>query len=175
MEIEKLKTNLESITASCVVTFKKFTSSLNDFTKTLDAENELAKFSNWTFVDAFRPIAKALSEFLPRSYISFVNEAIDMVKNWDDPVDVLWFFDMKLDRTKRRNTMSRYLRKEENLNISEKALGIYSNSSFSFYRDGDEYYYHDISNASKQPIENFTYIGSIEDVEEFLLAMVEEE
>lgn len=71
--------------------------------------------------------------------------------------------------------MSRYLRKEENLNISEKAFEIYSNSSFSFYRDGDEYYYHAMNNATRQPIENLTYIGSIEDVEEFLLAMVEEE
>ena len=64
--------------------------------------------------------------------------------------------------------MSRYLKKEENLNLSDYAFAVYASSTFSFYRDGETYYMHDSSSAEFQPVGNLERIGDIDDVDTFL-------
>lgn len=53
--------------------------------------------------------------------------------------------------------------------LSEKAFNIYSNSDFTFYKDGDTFY--GAYNSSEKPFE----LGSIEDVESFLMEFAYED
>ncbi len=53
--------------------------------------------------------------------------------------------------------------------LSEKAFEIYSNSDFVFYKDSDTFYAS--YNSSEEPFE----LGSIEDVESFLLSFEDDE
>lgn len=46
--------------------------------------------------------------------------------------------------------------------LTEKAFRVYSNSSFTFWKDGDTFYYSDNSNSEK------VELGTLEDVNEFL-------
>lgn len=53
--------------------------------------------------------------------------------------------------------------------LSKKAFGVYSNSSFCFYKDGDTFFA--AYNLAEEPFE----IGGIEDVESFLSDFADEE
>lgn len=53
--------------------------------------------------------------------------------------------------------------------LSKKALEVYSNSSFVFYKNGDTFFYADNSR------DNFHELGSIEDVESFLMEFADED
>ena len=68
--------------------------------------------------------------------------------------------------------MSRYLNKisTRDMEISQEAKNIIADSTLSFYKDGEDYYYSDIHNASSCPIANLMYIGTIEDVEDMLMS-----
>lgn len=46
--------------------------------------------------------------------------------------------------------------------LTEKAFWVYSNSSFTFWKDGDTFYYSDNPNSEKGEL------GTLEDVNEFL-------
>ena len=46
--------------------------------------------------------------------------------------------------------------------LTEKAFQVYSNSSFTFWKDGDTFYYSDNPNSEK------VELGTLEDVNEFL-------
>lgn len=46
--------------------------------------------------------------------------------------------------------------------LTEKAFWVYSNSSFTFCKDGDTFYYSDNPNSEK------VELGTLEDVNEFL-------
>lgn len=53
--------------------------------------------------------------------------------------------------------------------LSEKAFGVYSNSDFTFYKDGDTFY--GAYNSSEDPFE----LGGLEDVETFLMGFSDED
>ena len=46
--------------------------------------------------------------------------------------------------------------------LTEEAFWVYSNSSFTFWKDGDTFYYSDNPNSEK------VELGTLEDVNEFL-------
>ena len=52
--------------------------------------------------------------------------------------------------------------------LAEKAFKVYSNSSFTFWKDGETFFYSD--NPNSQKIE----LGTLEDVNEFLESFAEE-
>lgn len=53
--------------------------------------------------------------------------------------------------------------------LSEKAFAVYSNSDFTFYKDGDSFYM--AYNSVEEPSE----LGTLEDVEEFLMIFADED
>lgn len=66
--------------------------------------------------------------------------------------------------------MSRYLNQisARDMEISQEAKNVIADSTYSFYKDGDDYYYSDVQNSERCPIANLMYVGTIEDVEEML-------
>lgn len=53
--------------------------------------------------------------------------------------------------------------------LSDRAFDVYSNSDFTFYHDGDQFHVADNPKAKAYPL------GSLEDVETFLLQFADEE
>ena len=53
--------------------------------------------------------------------------------------------------------------------LSERAMKVYSNSDFVFYKDGETYFCADNQNAAPY------HIGTLEDVEAFLMEFAEDE
>ena len=84
-----------------------YITNLNNMTRVLEIENRMACLTShgYSFVSAFRPTAKSIAEMLPASntetYIHLANEAIEMLARGDDPAEVLWHFDLKLERMKK--------------------------------------------------------------------------
>lgn len=107
--LAKIQETMKDISNRCIVGFETMKASYNYqlkvLTDVMEKENEMAKLSNWSFVDAFRVTARTLAETLPEpnteSYIRFANEAIEMLARGNDPAEVLWYFDLKLERMKK--------------------------------------------------------------------------
>ena len=63
--IEELKRLANRISANFSDFRHWYVSTLNSATKVMEIENEMAKLSSYTFVSAFRPVAKSMAEMLP--------------------------------------------------------------------------------------------------------------
>lgn len=87
-------------TRNNTISFQKFELALNVLERVMEKENDLAKIANYAFVDAFRTTAKVLSEVTSRTYVSYLDEAMDMLLEGNDPAEVLCYFDLILERMK---------------------------------------------------------------------------
>ena len=102
---EKIKRLANNISMSFSNFSKMYAETLNATTLIMETDTELAKLSSWDFVHAFRPTAKAMAEMLSdpytESYLRFAKEAKEMLARGDDPVEVLWHFDIRLEKMRR--------------------------------------------------------------------------
>lgn len=61
-------------------------------------ENQLAVYTNTNFVAWLRPVLKDLSEITARTYISYLQEAQDMILNGETEENTYNYFRMKFCR-----------------------------------------------------------------------------
>ena len=75
---------------------------LDEANKILEAENALAKVSNYDFVFVFKSVAQELSKVTAIPYIEWLIMARDKLMQGKEQADVLYYFDLQLERYKRR-------------------------------------------------------------------------
>lgn len=59
-------------------------------------------------------------------------------------------------------------------NLMKEVFNVLTDSTITFYQNGEEYYYSDIYNSQSCPIANLMHIGSLEDVKEMIIGLSED-
>ena len=75
---------------------------LNNLAYMFEMENKLANYTSYDFLSALRPTLKELSSWTSRTYIGYLNEAIDMILEGRGEIETMQHFDIELIKVKGR-------------------------------------------------------------------------
>lgn len=102
----KLPKIIKDCAAYCVVAYKGYAQAIQDCADYNEMKNRLASLSNYVFADAFfytaKQIAAGRSGPNKETIKALCDEAMEMLASGTEPVEVLWHFDILLEKERGR-------------------------------------------------------------------------